>query len=107
MNSLVGVAAPSDPVGSIIVEILHSVEGGDVKQVCSNLETILLYLRLPSLYLSLVFISCILILLSSLYARYTFVLKLIYTWGLFAHTCIQPREPYRQPQLLSRGILRR
>ena len=39
MNSLVGVAAPSDPVGSIIVEILHSVEGGDVQQVCSNLET--------------------------------------------------------------------
>ena len=41
MNSLVGVAASSDSVGSIIVKILHSVEGGDVEQVCSNLETIL------------------------------------------------------------------
>ena len=38
-KELVGVAAPSDPVGSIIVEILHSVEGGDVEQVCSNLLT--------------------------------------------------------------------
>ena len=26
MNSLVGVMAPSDPVGSFLVEILHSVE---------------------------------------------------------------------------------
>ena len=38
-KELVGVAAPSDPVGSILVEIIHSVEGGDVEQVCSNLET--------------------------------------------------------------------
>ena len=36
---VVGVAAPSGPVGSILVEILHSIEGGDVEQVCSNLET--------------------------------------------------------------------
>ena len=63
---LVGVAVPSDPVGSIIVEILHSVEGGDVEQVCSNLEIILSYLRLLSL--SLVFISCLLTLFISLYA---------------------------------------
>jgi len=28
------------------VKILHSVKGGDVEQVCSNLETILMYLRL-------------------------------------------------------------
>ena len=27
-KELVGVAAPSDPLGSILVEILHSVEGG-------------------------------------------------------------------------------
>ena len=27
-KELVGVAAPSDPMGSILVEILHSVEGG-------------------------------------------------------------------------------
>ena len=31
VNSLVGVAAPNDPVGSFLVEILHSVEGGDVE----------------------------------------------------------------------------
>ena len=56
MNLLVGVAAPSDPVGSILVEILHSVEGGDVEQGCSNLETILLCLRLLSLSLTCVYI---------------------------------------------------
>jgi len=38
------------------VKILHSVKGGDVEQVCSNLETILMYLRLLiSLSHSLVF----------------------------------------------------
>ena len=36
---IVGVAAPSDPVGSILVKIFHSVEGEDVEQGCSNLET--------------------------------------------------------------------
>jgi len=36
------------------VKILHSGEGGDIEQVCSNLETILPYLRLLiSLSLSL------------------------------------------------------
>ena len=30
---IVGVATPSDLAGSFIVEILHSVEGGDVEQV--------------------------------------------------------------------------
>jgi len=43
---VVGVAAPTDIAGSIIVKILHSVEGGDVEQVCSNLKIILLCLRL-------------------------------------------------------------
>ena len=32
MNSFVGVAAPIDPMGSILIEILHSVEGGDLEQ---------------------------------------------------------------------------
>ena len=41
---IVGIAAPSDLAGSFIMKILHSVEGGDVEQVCSNLETILPYL---------------------------------------------------------------
>jgi len=58
---LVGVAAPSDPVGSIIVEILHSVEGGDVEQVCSNLKIILPCLRLLSLYLTCLYILLMLI----------------------------------------------
>ena len=55
-KELVGVAAPSDPVGSILVEILHSVEGGDVEQRCSNLETNLPCLRLLSLSLTCVYI---------------------------------------------------
>ena len=54
---VVGVAAPSDLAESILVEILHSVEGGDVELVCSNFEAILPCLRLLiSLTLSLVFI---------------------------------------------------
>ena len=53
---VVGVATPSDLVGSIIVKILHSVEGGDVEQVCSNFETNLPCLRLLSLSLTLVYI---------------------------------------------------
>ena len=30
---IVGVATPSDLVGSILVKILHSIESGDVEQV--------------------------------------------------------------------------
>ena len=88
---VVDVAAPSDLVGSFLVEILHSVEGGDVEKGYSNLETNLPCLRLLSLYLSLVFISCMLLL-------FIFITSLIYLCliviclGLFAHTCIQPRE---------------
>ena len=64
-----GVVTPSDLAGLILVKILHSVEGGGVEQVCSNLETNLTCLRLlisPSL--TCVFISCMLILFTSLYA---------------------------------------
>jgi len=39
------------------MKILHSVEGGDVELVCSNLETNIPYLRLLSLSLTC-FISC-------------------------------------------------
>ena len=67
-KELVGVAAPSDPVGSILVKILHSVEGRGVEQVCSNLETNLPCLRLFSLSISYLFISCMLLLSLSLYA---------------------------------------
>jgi len=52
---VVGVAAPGDLAGLIIVEILHSVEGRDIEQVCSNLEIILPCLRLL-ISLALVFI---------------------------------------------------
>ena len=67
---IVSVVAPSDLARLIIVKILHSVEGGDVEQVHSNLEIILPCLRLLSLslYLSLVFISCMLTLALSLFA---------------------------------------
>ena len=78
--------------GIVIVEILHSIEGGDVEQGCSNLEIILPCLRLLiSLSLTCIYISCMLIFIS------------LYTWyilhsidiclGLFAHACIQLREP--------------
>ena len=43
---VVVIAALNDLAGSFIVNILHSVKGGYVEQVCSNLETILLFLRL-------------------------------------------------------------
>jgi len=68
---VVGVAAPSDLAGSILVKIFHSVEGGDVEKVCSNLETNLPCLRLIislSLSLTCVYISRMLLLLTSLYA---------------------------------------
>jgi len=62
---VVGVVAPSDLARSILVEILHSGEGGDVEQVCSNLKTILPCLRLL-ISLSLVFISCMFLLFISI-----------------------------------------
>ena len=43
-------------MGSILAEILHSVEGGDVEQGRSNLETNLSCLRLLSLSLTCVYI---------------------------------------------------
>ena len=41
------------------MEILHSVEGGDVEQVCSNLETNLPCLRLLSLSLTCLYLACL------------------------------------------------
>ena len=64
---VVGVAAPSNLVGLIIVEILHCGECGDVEQGCSNLKTNLSCLRLLFLYLSLVFISCMRIIFMLIY----------------------------------------
>jgi len=92
---VVGVAAPSDLTGSILVEILHSVEGQDVEQVCSSFETILPCLwLLISLFLSyLCFISCMLILLSFLYAWYTCVL-LLYDWVICLLTLVFNQESH-------------
>ena len=53
---IVGVAAPSDLTGSILVEILHSVEGGDVEQVARTSKQISHVYDCLSLPLSLVFI---------------------------------------------------
>ena len=69
-KELVGVTTPSDPVGSILVEILHSVEGGDVEQVCSNLETNLPCLRLLSLSLTCLYLAC-------LYCLYLYMLDIL------------------------------
>ena len=66
---VVNVATPSNLARLFIIEILHSGEGGDVEQECSNLETILPCLRLLiSLSTYLCFISCMLILFISVYA---------------------------------------
>ena len=53
---VVGVAAPSDLAGSILVEILHSGEGGDVEQVVRTSKQISHVCGCLSLPLSLVFI---------------------------------------------------
>ena len=66
-EELLGIAAPSDPVGSIIVEILHSVEGGRRVRVLEPRNKSPVFAIALSLSL-LVFISCMLILSLSLYA---------------------------------------
>ena len=63
----------------VLVEILHSVEGGDVEQRCSNLETILPCLQL------LISLSVVFIYLACLYCLSFNVLdiscaQLIYAW---------------------------
>ena len=89
------VAVPSDLVGSILEKILLSVEDGDVEQVCSNLKIILPYLRLlifVSLSLSLVFISCMLLLFVSFTCLIFPCASIdIYAW-VVCLLCIQPRE---------------
>ena len=79
---MVGVAAPSDFVGSILLKIFHSVKGEDVEQVCLYVETTLPCLRLL-ISLSLEFISCMLLLFTSftclifLYASYIYLLGIV------------------------------
>ena len=105
MNSLVGVAALSDPMGSFLVEILHSVEGGDVEQECSKLETNLPCLRLLSLSLTCVYI---------LHAYFVFIITCLiylclycYMLGIDYSHLYSTKRTIAAPQLLSKGILRR
>jgi len=75
---VVGIAVLSDLARSILIEILHSVEGGEVEQVCSKLKTILLCFRLLislSLSYTLVFIYLACLYCSSLYMLDIFVLN--------------------------------
>ena len=65
---------PSDLAGSILVKILHSIEGGDVERGCSNLEIILPCLRLL-ISLSLVFINLACLYYLSLYMLDIFMLN--------------------------------
>ena len=64
------------------MKILHSVEGGDVEQGCSNLEIILSYLRLL-ISLSLVFYILHALIAHIHYLLDILVLKLIYAWDCF------------------------
>ena len=79
--------------GIVIVEILHSVEGGDVEQVCSNLETILPCLWLL-ISLSLVFIYLAYLYCSSLYAWYILCSIDIYAWVVFVFTLVFNQESH-------------
>ena len=94
---VVGVATLSDLARLILVEILHSVEGGNIEQVCSNLETILSCLRLLiSLSLThthLCFISCICLLFISLICLIYLLLKLnMYAWVVCLLTLVFNQE---------------
>ena len=75
---VIGVAAPSDLAGSILVEILHSIESGYIEQVCLNLKTILPRLRL------LISLTCIYILHAIIVCifLYSLVFQLTYMLGL-------------------------
>ena len=105
MNSLVGVEASNDPVGSFLVKILHCVESGDIEQGCSNLETILPCLRLLSLSLICIYI---------LHAHIAFIFICLiycvlncYMRGIICSYFYSTKKVKATPQLLSRGILRR
>ena len=65
---IVGVAAPSDLVGSFIVKILHCAEGGDVSKWLEHRNNSLVFVIAHLSLNSLVFISYLLLLFTSLYA---------------------------------------
>ena len=68
-------------MGSILVEILHSVEGGDVEQGCSNLETIL-----PFAIALSIFHLCLYILHA--YIVYLFICLIICAQLIYAWDCL-------------------
>ena len=105
MNSLVGVAAPSDPVGSFLVKILHSVEGGGVEQGCSNLKTNLPCLRLLSLSLTLVYI--LLAYIAFIFIFFIYLVLNLFMLGIVWSHLYSTKRAIAAPQLLSRGILRK
>ena len=77
-------------MGSILVKILHSVEGGDVEQGYSNLEINLPCLRLLSLSLTCGYI--LLDYIAHLFICLIYLVLVNICLGLFTYTCIQPRE---------------
>ena len=105
MNSLIGIVAPSDLVGSIIVEILHSVEGGDVEKGCSNLKIILPCLRLLSLSLTCVYILHAYI--AFIFICLIYLVPYCYMLGVVCSRLDSTKRAIVALQLLSRGILRR
>ena len=89
----------SDLAGSIIVKILHSVEGGDVEQGCSNLETILPLFAIAHLSLSLVFIYLACLYYLSLYMFDILVLN-CYMLGIVCSHLYSTKRAKKTPQLL-------
>ena len=64
---VVGVAAPGDLAGSVIMKILHCGESGNVKQVAQTSKQISRVCDCLSLSLSLMFISCMFIIIVLMY----------------------------------------
>ena len=91
--------------GIILVKILHSVEGGDVEQGCSNLETNLPCLRDCSLSLTCVYILHALII--HIHYLLDILLPYYYMLGDYLLTLVLTKRAKAAPQFLSRGILRR
>ena len=88
-----------------IVEILHSVEGRDVEQGCSNPEINLPCLRLLSLSLTCVYI------LHAFIVHIHYLLDIYYAYidiclGIVCSHLYSIKKAIAAPQLLSRGIFR-
>ena len=89
-----------------LVKILHNVEGGDVKQVCLNLEIILLFLRLLISLSHLCFYILHALIVHIHYLLDIFVLYR-YMLGIVCSHLYTIKRVIAAPQLLSREILRR